>query len=127
MADRGRLAGHPPCPRRVARNSHGPLIFSTNVAKFFVKLTVLRVLHRSFFRWPRRRTWRLQPDNRSAALWGVIMLKRFLKNESGATAIEYSLIAGLIAMMMFAWVLGFGPYLGIKLAWVFSQIAFAIW
>jgi pilus assembly protein Flp/PilA len=39
------------------------------------------------------------------------MLKRFLKNESGATAIEYGLIAALIAVAIVAVLLTLGPEL----------------
>jgi pilus assembly protein Flp/PilA len=42
------------------------------------------------------------------------MLRRFWSDESGATAIEYSLIAALIAVVMIASVRGVGTRLSAK-------------
>lgn len=47
------------------------------------------------------------------------ILKKFLKNESGATAIEYGLIAGLIAVV----IIGAVTTLGTKVAAQFNTIA----
>jgi pilus assembly protein Flp/PilA len=46
-------------------------------------------------------------------------LKRFVANESGATAIEYALIASLIAVF----IIGSLNYLGTKLSSEFSEVA----
>jgi pilus assembly protein Flp/PilA len=46
-------------------------------------------------------------------------LKAFLRDESGATAIEYSIIAGGIALAIIVTVKGIGP----KLATTFSSIS----
>ncbi len=50
------------------------------------------------------------------------MLKRFLKNEDGATAIEYGLIAALIGVIIIAAV----TLVGENLAAVFEEIAAAL-
>lgn len=50
------------------------------------------------------------------------MVKRFLKNDSGATAIEYGLIASLIAVVIVAGVTSIGT----KLSNTFNNIASAI-
>ncbi|MDB5545239.1 MAG: pilA [Hyphomicrobiales bacterium] len=42
------------------------------------------------------------------------MLKQFLNNESGATAIEYGLIAGLIAVVIITAVTSIGTSLNAK-------------
>jgi pilus assembly protein Flp/PilA len=47
------------------------------------------------------------------------LMKKFLKNESGATAIEYGLIAGLIAVV----IIGAVTTLGTKVAGQFNTIA----
>ena len=47
------------------------------------------------------------------------LLKRFRKNESGATAIEYGLIAGLIAVA----IIGGVQLIGVDLARYFNTIA----
>ncbi|MDB5531902.1 MAG: Flp family type IVb pilin [Hyphomicrobiales bacterium] len=47
------------------------------------------------------------------------LIKKFLKNESGATAIEYGLIAGLIAVV----IIGAVTTLGTKVAGQFNTIA----
>ncbi len=47
---------------------------------------------------------------------------RFLKNDEGATAIEYGLIASLIAVAIVGVLLTLGP----KLATVFSTVSTAI-
>lgn len=47
------------------------------------------------------------------------MLKAFLKNEGGATAIEYGLIAALIALVIIVAVTS----VGISLTTIFSSIA----
>jgi pilus assembly protein Flp/PilA len=50
------------------------------------------------------------------------MLKRFLKNEDGATAIEYGLIAALIGVV----IIGAVTLVGNNLAVVFGNIAAAL-
>jgi pilus assembly protein Flp/PilA len=63
---------------------------------------------------------RQQNDNLHCAKHGVMQtLKAFLSDESGATAIEYSLIAGGIALAIIATVKGIGP----KLNSTFSSIS----
>jgi len=47
------------------------------------------------------------------------LMKKFLKNESGATAIEYGLIAGLIAVV----IIGAVSQVGTKVAAQFNTIA----
>ena len=47
------------------------------------------------------------------------LLARFLKNQSGATAIEYGLIAALIAVV----IIGAVSTVGSKLSGTFSQVA----
>ncbi len=47
------------------------------------------------------------------------LVSRFLKNESGATAIEYGLIAALIAVA----IIGATTTLGTKVAKTFSSVA----
>ena len=47
------------------------------------------------------------------------LFSRFVKNESGATAIEYGLIAGLISVAIIAGITLIGPQLGIT----FNSIA----
>jgi pilus assembly protein Flp/PilA len=42
------------------------------------------------------------------------MIKRFLSNESGATAIEYGLIAGLIAVVIITSVTAIGTRMSAK-------------
>ena len=42
------------------------------------------------------------------------MLKNFIKNESGATAIEYGLIAGLIAVVIITSVTAIGTRMSTK-------------
>jgi pilus assembly protein Flp/PilA len=49
----------------------------------------------------------------------VLMLKRLIRDESGATAIEYSLIAAGISIVIIAVVNG----LGAKLTGVFSNVS----
>ena len=49
----------------------------------------------------------------------ALMLKAFLKNEGGATAIEYGLIAALIALVIIVAVTS----VGISLTTIFSSIA----
>lgn len=46
-------------------------------------------------------------------------IKRFLKDEEGVTAIEYGLIASLVAVVIIAALLVLGP----KLAGIFTYIA----
>lgn len=46
----------------------------------------------------------------------------FLKNESGATAIEYALIASGIALAIIAVVNGIGPKLNTKFASISTQL-----
>lgn len=50
------------------------------------------------------------------------MMKRFLSNESGATAIEYGMIAALIAVV----ILGAVSALGTKLATTFTTVGGAL-
>jgi pilus assembly protein Flp/PilA len=47
------------------------------------------------------------------------MLKRFLTNEDGATAIEYAVIAGLIFLVIIAAIAPIGEQLGV----VFTDVA----
>ena len=49
-------------------------------------------------------------------------LKNFLANESGATAIEYALIAALIAVV----IIGAVQTVGTKVSTVFSQVGSAL-
>ena len=49
-------------------------------------------------------------------------LKKFLANESGATAIEYALIASLIAVV----IIGAVQTVGTKVSTVFSQVGSAL-
>ena len=49
-------------------------------------------------------------------------LKNFLANESGATAIEYALIAALIAVV----IIGAVQTVGTKVSTVFSQVGNAL-
>ena len=49
-------------------------------------------------------------------------LKNFLANESGATAIEYALIAALIAVV----IIGAVQMVGTKVSTVFSQVGSAL-
>jgi pilus assembly protein Flp/PilA len=49
-------------------------------------------------------------------------LRQFLTDESGATAIEYSLIAGAIALAIIATVKGIGPKLNTTFSSVSSQL-----
>ena len=50
------------------------------------------------------------------------VMKKFFKNESGATAIEYGLIAALIAVAIVAVLTTLGP----KLAGVFTKVETAL-
>ena len=50
---------------------------------------------------------------------------RFLKNESGATAIEYGLIAALIAVVIITGVSAIGTNLGTKFNTIASNISSA--
>jgi pilus assembly protein Flp/PilA len=52
----------------------------------------------------------------------LLTLKAFLRDESGATAIEYSLIAGGIALAIIATVKGIGPKLNTTFSSVASQL-----
>ena len=52
----------------------------------------------------------------------LAMLKAFLRNESGATAIEYSIIAGGIALAILATVQGIGPKLNTTFSSISSQL-----
>jgi pilus assembly protein Flp/PilA len=57
--------------------------------------------------------------------WETVMQKifaRFLKNESGATAIEYGLIAGLIAVVM----IGALDVVGTRVSAQFQVVASAL-
>jgi pilus assembly protein Flp/PilA len=57
--------------------------------------------------------------------WEEIMadrIKMFLADESGATAIEYALIAGLIALAIIASVTGVGVKIGNTLSEVSSNL-----
>jgi len=50
------------------------------------------------------------------------LINRFLKNESGATAIEYGLIAGLIAVV----IIGAVTTLGTKISGTFTNVSNAL-
>jgi pilus assembly protein Flp/PilA len=50
------------------------------------------------------------------------ILKAFLRDQSGATAIEYSLIAGSIALAIIATVKGIGPKLNTTFSSISSQL-----
>jgi|SwirhisoilCB2_FD_contig_41_9940225_length_234_multi_4_in_0_out_0_1 pilus assembly protein Flp/PilA len=52
-------------------------------------------------------------------------INRFLKNESGATAIEYGLIAALIAVVIITGVSAIGTNLGTKFNTIASNISSA--
>jgi pilus assembly protein Flp/PilA len=52
----------------------------------------------------------------------LAMLKAFLRNDSGATAIEYSIIAGGIALAILATVMGIGPKLNTTFSSISSQL-----
>jgi pilus assembly protein Flp/PilA len=52
----------------------------------------------------------------------VKRIKKFVSNESGVTAIEYALIAGLIALVIIAAV----SLLGTNLSTVFSNVAASV-
>jgi pilus assembly protein Flp/PilA len=59
--------------------------------------------------WERCRVRRLTgPVKEHSTNGAIIMLKRFLKNEDGATAIEYGLIAALIGVAIIAAVTAVG-------------------
>jgi pilus assembly protein Flp/PilA len=49
-------------------------------------------------------------------------LRQFVADESGATAIEYSLIAGSIALAIIATVKGIGPKLNTTFSSISSQL-----
>jgi pilus assembly protein Flp/PilA len=50
------------------------------------------------------------------------LIKNFLKNESGATAIEYGLIAGLIAVV----IIGAVTTVGSKISTTFTNVSNAL-
>jgi pilus assembly protein Flp/PilA len=50
------------------------------------------------------------------------VLRAFVRDESGATAIEYSLIAGGIALAIIATVKGIGPKLNTTFSSISSQL-----
>jgi len=50
------------------------------------------------------------------------VLQAFVRDESGATAIEYSLIAGGIALAIIATVKGIGPKLNTTFSSISSQL-----
>jgi pilus assembly protein Flp/PilA len=52
----------------------------------------------------------------------LAMLKAFLRDESGATAIEYSIIAGGIALAIITTVKGIGPKLNTTFSSISSQL-----
>ncbi len=54
------------------------------------------------------------------------MLQEFLKSESGATAIEYGLIAGLVSLAIFAVLVILGSTLDASYASIDSQMSAAI-
>ena len=54
--------------------------------------------------------------------WRILMLKHFIQDEEGATAIEYGLIAALIAVVIITAVTLVGTNLSAK----FSEVATAI-
>lgn len=51
------------------------------------------------------------------------MLNKFLKDENGATAIEYGLIAALIAIAIIAGATSLGDALNSKFAWIASEFS----
>jgi pilus assembly protein Flp/PilA len=61
-----------------------------------------------------RTAWHYAPRNGKAAT--MKMLKKFLADESGATAIEYGLIAAGISLMIISTVNGMGGKLNSKFA-----------
>jgi pilus assembly protein Flp/PilA len=64
-------------------------------------------------------------DNLGVSAYGIGMLaklKAFLKNESGATAIEYGLIAAGISVAIIAVVNGIGSKLNTKFTSISSQL-----
>lgn len=52
-----------------------------------------------------------------------MLYKRFLQDESGATAIEYGLIAGLIAVVIITSVKGTGSRLSTKLQTIAGNLS----
>jgi pilus assembly protein Flp/PilA len=66
----------------------------------------------------------LTKDSRATSNHAVMlaMLKAFLRNDSGATAIEYSIIAGGIALAILATVMGIGPKLNTTFSSISSQL-----
>ena len=54
------------------------------------------------------------------------MLREFLKSESGATAMKYGLIAGLVSLAIFAMLVTLGGALDTSYASVNDQMASAI-
>ncbi len=54
------------------------------------------------------------------------MLREFIKSESGATAIEYGFIAGLVSLAIFATLVTLGASLETGYTWVNDQMAAAI-
>jgi pilus assembly protein Flp/PilA len=52
----------------------------------------------------------------------LAVLKEFLRNDSGATAIEYSIIAAGIALAIIATVNGIGPKLNTTFTSISSQL-----
>ncbi len=52
----------------------------------------------------------------------VALFRRFLKEESGATAIEYCLIAAGISLAIFATVFSIGPKLSLTFATVSAAL-----
>jgi pilus assembly protein Flp/PilA len=52
----------------------------------------------------------------------LALLKAFFRNDSGATAIEYSIIAGSIALAILATVKGIGPKLNTTFSSISSQL-----
>jgi pilus assembly protein Flp/PilA len=57
---------------------------------------------------------REKPARRRQEFWMRRLLLRFLRDESGATAIEYCLIASGIALAIIVTVQGIGPQLNTK-------------
>ena len=62
------------------------------------------------------------PVKKHSTTWSMKMLKRFLKNEDGATAIEYGLIAALIGVAIILAV----QAVGTSLQGTFNSVAAAL-
>lgn len=56
-------------------------------------------------------------------IWASALVRRFLREERGATAIEYGLIAGLIAVVIIAGLTLVGPELSTLFTTVATEVA----